>query len=215
MRAFPVQMPSGMRYWTVIDEELRVMPVADAYLRHVRFGRDGAESTTKTYAVAVALYLSWCAATGQGWRVAAERMPSFVLWLRHAPAQPGTPAGGVGAAALRGARRINCVLAGVRGFLSFAVDQADAPRSVQRLEPVAVRPADEVPGHRPPAVRVWPVCGQQGQLGRVDVGEPFPGCVLLDGDQLGGCLSDRQPPAWSVVLEIVVDQHVVVVVVAV
>jgi len=62
MRAFPVQMPSGVRYWTVIDEELRVMPVADAYLRHVRFGRDGAESTTKTHAGAVALYLAWCTA---------------------------------------------------------------------------------------------------------------------------------------------------------
>lgn len=50
MRAFPVRMPSGVRYWTVIDSDLRVMPVADAYLRHVRFGRDAAESTTKTVA---------------------------------------------------------------------------------------------------------------------------------------------------------------------
>ncbi|MFD5330164.1 site-specific integrase, partial [Streptomyces sp. NPDC127092] len=58
MRAFPVQMPSGTRYWTVIDEDLLVVLVADAYLRYVRFGRDGAESTTKSYAGAVALYLS-------------------------------------------------------------------------------------------------------------------------------------------------------------
>lgn len=130
MRAFPVQMPSGVRYWTVIDEELRVMPVADAYLRHVRFGRDGAESTTKTYAGAVALYLAWCTTSGEDWRAAVGRMPSFVLWLGHVPSRPGAPAGVVGASALRGARRINCVLAGVRGFLAFAVDQADAPRSV-------------------------------------------------------------------------------------
>ena len=34
------------------------MPVADAYLRHVRFGRDDAESTTKSYAGAVMLGLS-------------------------------------------------------------------------------------------------------------------------------------------------------------
>jgi len=130
MRAFPVQMPSGVRYWTVIDEELRVMPVADAYLRHVRFGRDGAESTTTTYAGAVALYLAWCTTSGEDWRAAVGRMPSFVLWLGHVPSRPGAPAGVVGASALRGARRINCVLAGVRGFLAFAVDQADAPRSV-------------------------------------------------------------------------------------
>lgn len=131
MRAFPVQMPSGTRYWTVIDEDLLVMSVADAYLRYVRFGRDGAESTTKSYAGAVALYLSWCAATGQDWQAAAGKMPSFVLWLRHSPSQSeGATAGGVGTIVVRGPRRINCVLAGVRGFLTFAVDHGDAPRVV-------------------------------------------------------------------------------------
>lgn len=73
MRAFPVRMPSGVQYWTVIDSDLRVVPAADAYLRHLRFGRDAADSTTKAYAGAVVLYLSWCAATGQDWRLAAER----------------------------------------------------------------------------------------------------------------------------------------------
>ncbi len=130
MRTFPVQMPSGMRYWTVIGEDLLVMSVADAYLRYLRFGRDAAESTTKTYAGAVALYLSWCAATGQDWRAAAGKMPAFVLWLRHSPSQPGTTTGGPVEAAVRGPRRINCVLAGVRGFLAFAVDHGDAPRGV-------------------------------------------------------------------------------------
>jgi len=119
-----------MRYWTVIGEDLLVMSVADAYLRYLRFGRDAAESTTKTYAGAVALYLSWCAATGQDWRAAAGKMPAFVLWLRHSPSQPGTTTGGPVEAAVRGPRRINCVLAGVRGFLAFAVDHGDAPRGV-------------------------------------------------------------------------------------
>jgi integrase/recombinase XerD len=41
----------------VIDDDLRPVSVADAYLRHVRFGRDDAESTTMGYAGAVALYL--------------------------------------------------------------------------------------------------------------------------------------------------------------
>ena len=39
MRAFPVRLPSGVRYWTVLDEELAVVPVADSFLRQVRFGR--------------------------------------------------------------------------------------------------------------------------------------------------------------------------------
>jgi hypothetical protein len=35
-----VALPSGERYWTVLDEQLAVVGVADAFLRHVRFGRD-------------------------------------------------------------------------------------------------------------------------------------------------------------------------------
>jgi integrase/recombinase XerD len=34
--------------------------VADEYLQHLRPGRDAAESTTKSYAEALALYLRWC-----------------------------------------------------------------------------------------------------------------------------------------------------------
>ena len=145
MRAFPVLMPSGVRYWTVLDEDLRVVPVADSFLRHVRFGRGGAESTTKSYAGAIALFLSWCAVTEQDWRVGAGRMPSFVLWLRYVPAggegagvarsgslTPGSEPGAVVGERVwvRGPRRINCVLAGVRGFLAFAVDHGAAPGMV-------------------------------------------------------------------------------------
>ena len=46
MRAFPVALPSGQRYWAVLDDDLQVVAVADSFLRHQRFGRDGAESTT-------------------------------------------------------------------------------------------------------------------------------------------------------------------------
>ena len=85
MRPFPVRLPSGTRYWTVIDDDLRPVPVADAYLRHVRFGRDDAESTTKSYAGAVALYLTWCVVAHLDWWLAADRLGSFSLWLRHTP----------------------------------------------------------------------------------------------------------------------------------
>ena len=85
MRSFPVRLPSGTRYWTVIDDDLRPVPIADAYLRHVRFGRDDAESTTKSYAGAVALYLTWCQVAHLDWRSAADRLGSFIVWLRHTP----------------------------------------------------------------------------------------------------------------------------------
>jgi hypothetical protein len=45
-----VRLPSGQRYWTVLDEDLQAVAVADEFLRYQRFGRDGAESTTKAYA---------------------------------------------------------------------------------------------------------------------------------------------------------------------
>src|SRR6266511_1149258 len=97
MRAFPVRLPSGARYWTVLDEDLAVVAVADGFLRQVRFGRDGAESTTKSYANSIALFLRWCARTGRTWQAGAEQFGSFMTWLRHAgPQASGLEAGAAG-----------------------------------------------------------------------------------------------------------------------
>src|SRR5229473_2460446 len=82
MRAFPVRLPSGVRYWTVLDEDLAVVAVADAFLRQLRFGRDGAESTTRAYAGAIALFFRWCARTGRSWQAGAEQLGLFMIWLR-------------------------------------------------------------------------------------------------------------------------------------
>ena len=79
-----VRLPSGVRYWTVLDEELAVVPVADSFLRQVRFGRDGAESTTKAYAGGVALFLRWCARSGRSWEAGAGQLGLFMTWLAHA-----------------------------------------------------------------------------------------------------------------------------------
>ena len=84
IRAFKVKLPSGARYWTVVDDELAVVPEADAYLRHLRLGRDSAELTTKSYAGALALFLAWCGRTGRHWHVGVEHIGLFMTWLRHA-----------------------------------------------------------------------------------------------------------------------------------
>ena len=84
MRAFAVTMPSGERYWTVIDEALEVVEDADAFLFHVRFGRDGSELTTKAHAGGIALFLRWCEQTGRSWHEGIERLGLFVTWLRYA-----------------------------------------------------------------------------------------------------------------------------------
>lgn len=50
-RTFPVRLPSGTVYWTVIDDaSLEVVPAADRYPRNARLGRDQAEATTRAYA---------------------------------------------------------------------------------------------------------------------------------------------------------------------
>lgn len=149
MRAFLVTMPSGVRYWTVLDDELAVVPVADAFLRYVRFGRDGAELTTRAYAGAIALFLRWCRRTGRDWVCGVERLGLFMVWLRHAGAavssvdalaEGGEVLAGPGAPPARGARRVNAVLAAVRGLVVHAVTAGQAPG---RLLPVVYELADD------------------------------------------------------------------------
>jgi integrase/recombinase XerD len=142
VRAFPVRLPSGVRYWTVIDEDLAVVGEADEFLRHVRFGRDGSELTTRTYAGGIALYLRWCHRTGRSWQAGVEQLGLFIIWLRHAPPEVsgaaavregGEVLAGPGRDLVRGARRVNAVLTAVRAFVSHAVTTGRAPGSLLPL----------------------------------------------------------------------------------
>jgi len=136
MRIFPVRLPSGERYWTVVDETLAVVPAADRFLREERFGHDKAELTTKAHAGGVALFLRWCDRTGRDWRSAASDIASFIIWLTYTPADPaGDPVvvAGPGARPVRRARRINRVLVAVRLFLSSAVTHKEVAPSVLGL----------------------------------------------------------------------------------
>jgi site-specific recombinase XerD len=156
VRAFRVQMPSGAAYWTVLDDELAVVREADEYLRQVRFGEDNAELTSKAYAGAIALYLAWCRRTRRDWRTAGAFMGMFVTWLKHVPRELGTSGGaevlvGPGEKPVRGASRINVVLAGVRGFLLHGVSSGAVAADIvpalyevsdNRDLPVEARPED-------------------------------------------------------------------------
>jgi len=141
MRAFMVRLPSGARYWTVLDEELAVVPAADSFLRQVRFGRDGAESTTRAYAGSIALFLRWCARTGQDWQAGIGQLGLFMTWLVHAGpavsgigAQPGAALlAGPGMRPARSARRVNAVLTAVRGMVVHAVAEGTVPGYLVRV----------------------------------------------------------------------------------
>src|SRR6266536_2801532 len=150
MRAFLVRLPSGARYWTVLDEDLTVVAVADGFLRQVRFGRDGAESTTKSYANSIALFLRWCAPTGRAQQADAAQLALYITWLTHAGRQTSSAGGetagsavvlaGPGAAPARSPSRINGVLSAVRGMVVHAVAAGQAPG---HLVPLLYEVADD------------------------------------------------------------------------
>jgi integrase/recombinase XerD len=135
-------LPSGQRYWTVLDEDLQVVGVADEFLRYQRFGRDGAESTTKAYAHAIALFLRWCARSGRSWQAGVEHVALFMTWLAHAGADTSRAEGaaggavvltGPGSAPARSPARINGVLTAVRGMVVHAVSAGQAPAGLVSL----------------------------------------------------------------------------------
>jgi hypothetical protein len=157
MRAFPVMLPSSVRYWTVVDVEYRVVGAADGYLQHLRLGQDAAESTTKAYAEALALYLRWCERTSRDWRTAAGRLGGFITWLRHTPGDPDAPASGPGLRDVRGAARINRILAVVRGFIRHQVAIGDG-RVTGFRRPRGWLIVPQMP-------RCWPCWGRAGRRG--------------------------------------------------
>jgi site-specific recombinase XerD len=199
MRAFLVRLPSGLRYWTVLDGDLALVPVADGFLRQVRFGRDGAESTTKAYANSIALFLRWCARTGREWQAGIGDLGLFMTWLAHAgpsvsgidaPAGVGAVLAGPGAAPARGARRINGVLAAVRGMVLHAVAAGQAGSD---LVPLLYEVADD--RDLPEAARGENAAMSWRMRARHRLHEPeVPVGRAADADivaVLGACLSAR------------------------
>lgn len=184
-RVFPVRMPSGERYWTLLDDDLELVVAAEEFLRHLRFGRDAAESTTRTYAGGIALFLRWCALTGRDWRTAAGYLGMFMLWLRHAETGGDVVVPGPGTKAVRGPRRVNSLLAAVREFVKRQViaGAIDAHVMAQLAESLV---AEQVPGLLVirSLTKTWGIAGLRA------------GYVLGDPD-LVRRLAAHQPP-WSV-----------------
>jgi hypothetical protein len=66
-KAFRYNTDAGA-YWSVIDDDTydRV-DLADRFLQYMRFARGRAESTTRKYAEAIALYHRYCISRGRCW----------------------------------------------------------------------------------------------------------------------------------------------------
>lgn len=125
-RAFPVRLPSGMRYWSVLDDNLRPVVEIDDYLLHRRLGTDAAESTTQAYANGLALFLDWSESIAKHWSSTVPYLGRFVYWLQFS----GPTSSTASARPARGERRVNSVLSAVRGFLRYQVVTGRVPQAI-------------------------------------------------------------------------------------
>jgi len=127
-RSFLVRMPSELRYWTVLDPAQHVVVEADDFLLHHRLGRDGAESTSQSYAASLALFFDWAASIRKPWQESPPYLGRFVYWLQHyRPDQIATDRSEM----VRGPRRVNAIMAAVRSFFRHAA-------AVGQLDPQAL-----------------------------------------------------------------------------
>lgn len=120
-RAFRFTTGAGA-YWSVVeDATYETFGVADGFLQYMRFSRGRAESTTRKYAEALALYLSYCASTQVLWTE--PDMTGFQMWLRVAPSlRRGTSSTstGLGSTRVRGDNHINLITYAVCEMFKFA-----------------------------------------------------------------------------------------------
>jgi site-specific recombinase XerD len=117
VQALRVALTDTLAYWTVVDDAWRPVPVADDYLRHLRFGADRAEGTTRTYAGDLACYLAWCEQSGRDLLAGARDLALFVAMLRTTT----VTRAGAGHGRVRSPGRINHLLAAVRECYKHAV----------------------------------------------------------------------------------------------
>ncbi|MEP6816746.1 MAG: tyrosine-type recombinase/integrase [Marmoricola sp.] len=117
MKSLRVELTDTLAYWTVVDDDWLPVPVADAYLRHLRLGADRAEGTTRIYAGDLACYLDWCQASGRDLAAGAKSLALFVVMLKTSP----VTRAGSGQGRVRSPGRINHLLAAVRELYKHAV----------------------------------------------------------------------------------------------
>lgn len=131
-RAFRFSTDAGA-YWSVLDDhDYVVVDVADRFLQFMRFARGRAESTTRKYAEAIALYFRFCIDRSISWTD--PDMTAFQTWLRVAPASNHPHSirrtwAGPGYPAARGRNRINLISYAVCELFKFAAAEELWPDS--------------------------------------------------------------------------------------
>jgi len=106
-------------YWTVLSGPgLEVVEDVDDYLRHLRFGRAGQESTTKTYAGHLKRFHLWCVEQDLLRSQAAHHLARYVMRLRTTP----RATSGRGHGQLPADSTLGPALAAIHGFYLHLAD---------------------------------------------------------------------------------------------
>lgn len=134
-----VDLPSGVRYWTVVDERFELVAVFDRFLFEERFARGRSEKTTAQYASGLVEFGSWAAERGllDDFEACARELGMFQLHLRSTPIRRV----GRGYGKARSPDRVADIMACVRSFYRFAVRHNVVPSSVNGLLYEVVEPA--------------------------------------------------------------------------
>jgi site-specific recombinase XerD len=107
-------------YWTVMTAGYEPAREADRFLRHLRFGRGGAESTTEAYSRDLAGFLTWKG--DSSWITAARELDRFVATMALESIGRGKGKGG-----RRSPQRVNRALVAVRELYRHGVGEGSIP----------------------------------------------------------------------------------------
>ena len=114
-----VSVTSALGYWTVLSGPvLDVVEDVDDFLRHLRFGRARAESTTKTYAGHLKRFHLWCHEQALTRDHAAHELARYVMHLRTTPRETT----GRGQGELPTDSALGPALAAIPGFYLYLAD---------------------------------------------------------------------------------------------
>ena len=134
-----VDLPSGVRYWSVVDERFELVAMFDGFLFEERVSRDRSEKTTGQYASNLVEFASWARERDLlGDLVACARnLGMFQLHLRTTP----IARRGRGHGRARSNDRVSDIMSSVRSFYRHQVRRGAVPGSVNRLLYDVVEPA--------------------------------------------------------------------------
>lgn len=126
-----VDLPSGVRYWSVVDGSFELVPMFDRFLFEERAGRGRSEKTTAQYASGLVEFAGWAheRALLDDLVTCARNLSLFQLHLRTSPVSRR----GRGHGRARSNDRVSDVMSCVRSSYRFQVRHGSVPSSVNEL----------------------------------------------------------------------------------